>query len=83
MLGGVVDGENNVGGLGGGGGAGHEVLEEIRWSGLGTRQFDKSEPLEVGPHEVVGSSQPWSGGYWVLEASGGSQYCLRMQVVYI
>ena len=64
MLGGVVDGENNVGGLGGGGGAGGEVLKEIGRSGLGARQFSESEPLEVsldGHAWVGGFLQVWEG----------------------
>ena len=64
MLGGVVDGENNVGGLGGGGGAGGEVLNEIGRSGLGACQFGESEPLEVGlgGHAWVGGFlQVWEG----------------------
>jgi hypothetical protein len=48
MSGGVVGGENNVGGPGGDEGAGGEVLKEIGRSGLGVRQFGKFKPLEVG-----------------------------------
>ena len=58
MSGGVVDGENNVGGPGHGGGAGGEVLKEIGQLGLGAHQFSKSEPLEVGL-----SRPAWVGGF--------------------
>jgi hypothetical protein len=52
---GVVGGDDNVGG---------DVLKEIGRSGLGTRQFSESEPLEVGldgPAWVGGFLQVWGG----------------------